>query len=74
MAPSAHFLESPLKMFSVLPKRTPEAWGKESDNQPNLTFFLLFDEDFGKPIKNLTFQSRQAWTWQKEGIYLQIPP
>ena len=74
MAPAVHFLEFPLKMFPVLLKDDPEAWCKESDNQPNLTFFLLFDEDFRKPIKNLTFQSRQAWTWQKEGIYLQIPP
>ena len=53
MVPSAQFLESPLKMFPVLPKGTPEAWGKESDNQPNLVFFLLFDEDFSKLTKKL---------------------
>ena len=41
MAPAAHFLESPLKMFPVLLKDDPETWGKESDNQPNLAFFLL---------------------------------
>lgn len=54
MAPSAQFLESPLKIFPVLPKGTPEAWGKESDNLPNLAFFLLIDEDFRELIIKLS--------------------
>ena len=55
MAPAVHFLEFPLKMFPVLLKDDPEALGKESDNQPNLTFFLLFGQDFRKPIKKSNF-------------------
>lgn len=57
---SAHFLEFPLKIFPVLSKDDPEAWGKESDNQYNLAFFLLFEEDLREPVKKLTIQTRQS--------------
>lgn len=62
MALSAHFFGVAFKkIFFCLAKGIPEAWGKEFDNQPNLSSsFYSLDENFREPMKKLTLQSRQA--------------
>lgn len=61
-------------MFPVVLKGTPEAWCKESDDQPNFAFFLLFDEDFKELMKKLKFTTQTGQGMTGKGINLPIPP
>jgi hypothetical protein len=49
-----------------LPEKGPEARDEEFDNQPNLEFSLLPDDDLGEPMK------RQVRAQQGKGICLPI--
>lgn len=54
----------PLNLHPPLSENDPETYREEFDNQPNLIFTPLPDEEIGDPMKTRSLQPRHARAWQ----------